>query len=440
MHPFTRIATPLLIIVLSSSPAQAQFFLQCQTGSTSELEYNVHAHQEHSYRLNQKFLDHYYHQGRLPASFRAIPLWRIRKYLQAMDRRRAGLLFYAHSHGRVCVWLLSPRAGVISHVASVDEAVFTSLGTRINQAIGVVGVDGGRGPRRREVLPRTRTPPQQRGSVTETLRFASDLLFPESIRRAIAADSLKTLVIVPVSPVGVLPFGALLVGETPLVDLMAVSIVPGFFALRGSPHESHHEFARVVVAGAPTRVNDLKWDFPPLPGARAEINEVAAMLGAEPLVDQMASKQRVTTVLRSQPRTQLIYLATHGIADPTDPLDGSFLLMSDGRWPAIEVQNLRLEADPLVVLSACQTGLGRDFDVGTIGMARAWERAGASAVVMSLWSVDDQATRYLMTRFLSLARSWPADEALRRAMQLTRAAYPDPASWAGFAVFGAPAR
>ena len=163
------------------------------------------------------------------------------------------------------------------------------------------------------------------------------------------------------------------------------------------------------------------------------------MLGTAALLGGAATKERVAGFLRSHSTIELIYLATHGIADPMDPLDASFLLMSDGRWAATEVQNLRLQSSPLVVLSACQTGLGREFDVGTIGMARAWERAGAGAVVMSLWSVDDLSTRFLMTHFVDFAMTLPPDEALRRAMHLARARNENPASWAGFAVFGAPA-
>ena len=90
-------------------------------------------------------------------------------------------------------------------------------------------------------------------------------------------------------------------------------------------------------------------------------------------------------------------------------------------------------------MSACQTGLGKDFDVGTIGMAMAWLYAGASSVVMSLWNVDDAATRQLMTTFIRHAATKPPDKALQEAMKETRHKYPnDPALWAGFSVFGSP--
>ena len=89
-------------------------------------------------------------------------------------------------------------------------------------------------------------------------------------------------------------------------------------------------------------------------------------------------------------------------------------------------------------MSACQTGLGKDFDVGTIGMTRAWHRAGASSVVMSLWSVDDAATRKLMVNFVESAEKKPPDKALQEAMQVTQKDHSNPALWAGFSVFGLP--
>jgi CHAT domain-containing protein len=89
-------------------------------------------------------------------------------------------------------------------------------------------------------------------------------------------------------------------------------------------------------------------------------------------------------------------------------------------------------------LSACQTGLGKGFDVGTTGLARAFHEAGASTVIMSLWSIDDQATKYLMIEFMKFLQQFPVEVALQLAMQRARVGYPDPAYWAGFSIFGAP--
>ena len=102
-----------------------------------------------------------------------------------------------------------------------------------------------------------------------------------------------------------------------------------------------------------------------------------------------------------------------------------------------EVQQMRLQAS-LVVLSACQSGLGFAHDGGVIGLARAFQKAGVPRVVMSLWSVSDEATLYLMDRFQLTAMNNPPAEALRLAMLDARQKYPDPALWAPFTLFGTP--
>lgn len=73
--------------------------------------------------------------------------------------------------------------------------------------------------------------------------------------------------------------------------------------------------------------------------------------------------------------------------------------MHGGRVTARQVQKLKLSKRPLVVLSACQTGAGQAIDAGVIGLARAFQIAGAVNRVMSLWNIDDHATKSLMTEF-----------------------------------------
>ena len=117
------------------------------------------------------------------------------------------------------------------------------------------------------------------------------------------------------------------------------------------------------------------------------------MLSTTALIGRDATFSNLKKQLSQRKDVSLIYLATHGMADFANPLDGSALLFADGLYSARKISELRLsQSHPLVVLSACQTGLGKDFDVGTIGLARAFYRAGASTVLMSLWSVNDQST------------------------------------------------
>lgn len=144
----------------------------------------------------------------------------------------------------------------------------------------------------------------------------------------------------------------------------------------------------------------------------------------------------------------MLYLATHGIADPEDPLDGSGLFLTPeagnpaGFWSARAIQEEELPA-VLVVLSACQTGLGQRHDAGVIGLSRAFHLAGAENVVMSLWSVDDVATQTLMQLFMDGLRTphpfFPS-EPLRQAMLKYRRQHPDqgPLFWASFSTLGIP--
>jgi len=100
---------------------------------------------------------------------------------------------------------------------------------------------------------------------------------------------------------------------------------------------------------------------------------------------------------------------------------GSVPDREDGILTAEEVQALDLRGTELVVLSACETGLGKlEYGQGVLGLQRAFQAAGARAVVASLWRVDDAATAVLMEQFYTnlWSKKMPKLEALRQA-QLT---------------------
>ena len=109
-----------------------------------------------------------------------------------------------------------------------------------------------------------------------------------------------------------------------------------------------------------------------------------------------------------------------------------------GELPASAViSRYRLNAD-LVTLSACQTGLGTTLGEGMIGFTRAFQAAGARTLVVSLWSVSDDATRDLMVEFYTeYLKHGNKAVALRKAMMTTRQKYPHPRMWAAFSLFGA---
>jgi CHAT domain-containing protein len=145
---------------------------------------------------------------------------------------------------------------------------------------------------------------------------------------------------------------------------------------------------------------------------------------------------------------RIVHFATHGVLNARRPeLSGVVLSLvdragrsQDGFLRLHDVYNLKLAAD-LVVLSGCQTALGRDLrGEGVIGLTRGFMYAGVRTVVASLWQVDDESTAALMQRFyraMFKEGRRPA-EALRTA-QLEMARHPRwsaPFYWAGFAIQG----
>jgi CHAT domain-containing protein len=145
---------------------------------------------------------------------------------------------------------------------------------------------------------------------------------------------------------------------------------------------------------------------------------------------------------------RFVHFATHGVLNTRQPeLSGVVLSLvdragrrQDGFLRLHDVYNLRLGAD-LVVLSGCQTGLGKETaGEGLVGLTRGFMFAGAPRVVASLWPVDDLATSELMKRFYRgmLRDALPPAAALRGA-QLELSAVPRwsrPYYWAGFVLQG----
>jgi CHAT domain-containing protein len=145
---------------------------------------------------------------------------------------------------------------------------------------------------------------------------------------------------------------------------------------------------------------------------------------------------------------RILHLATHAVVDGAHPeRTGVALSMvdragrpQDGLLRLSDIYRLRLAADT-VVLSGCETALGRDVrGEGLVGLVRGFLHAGAVRVVASLWRVDDQATSELMRRFYSglFVDRLPAGAALRRAQLAVREdpRWRRPYYWAAFTLQG----
>lgn len=142
-----------------------------------------------------------------------------------------------------------------------------------------------------------------------------------------------------------------------------------------------------------------------------------------------------------------IHLAAHGILNENNPQLSGIVLsqdydpQEDGFLQTREIFNLKLSAD-LVVLSACRTGMGKIVDgEGIVGLTRAWMYAGTESLVVSLWSVNDRSTSYLMEEFYKNIRyEQDFSRALRGAklnlIEQGPPAYSNPYFWAGFVLLG----
>jgi CHAT domain-containing protein len=186
----------------------------------------------------------------------------------------------------------------------------------------------------------------------------------------------------------------------------------------------------------------------PLPGAEHEGQWVAHRLGIAALSGTAASEAEIRRRIVKAP---LVHLATHGYAYASEThARDSFVALApgeghDGLLTVGEViDQLPALTTELVVLSACQTGLGDIKEAeGTVGLQRAFLAKGAKSVLVSLWSVSDQATELLMKKFYT-HRLDDSDqpnkaEALRRAQQDVRKTpgFAPPRYWAAFQLVGA---
>lgn len=107
--------------------------------------------------------------------------------------------------------------------------------------------------------------------------------------------------------------------------------------------------------------------------------------------------------------------------------------IEDGVLTALEISTMNLSGTDMVVMSACETGLGDITSDGVFGLQRAFKMAGVQTLVMSLWKVDDNATSLMMQTFYEhLLSGMSKREAFNLAQAAVRAKYPEPYYWAGF--------
>ncbi len=232
------------------------------------------------------------------------------------------------------------------------------------------------------------------------------------------------LLIVPYGTTHALPFHALPWQGKPLIAGHSVSYLPSASILQyldivGKHHKS---LQSILAVGNPANMS-YKAPFAEsaipqsaLPAAGMEAAYVAGLFsGSRTLIGVDATEAAVRQAL---PDFNVLHFATHGILSETAPMLSSILLADGEMLTVQDLLGLRLNAE-LVVLSACRTGQGKvagGDDV--LGFSRGLLAAGASAVVVSLWPVDDLATSLLMGEFYRRLKSGDAPGLALQAAQI----------------------
>jgi len=196
--------------------------------------------------------------------------------------------------------------------------------------------------------------------------------------------------------------------------------------------------------------------FNELAGSEREIKEIINLFGRNQVAatGYFHSLANEETFRKEAPKSRYLHISTHGIVNEMYPeLSGLILSQPqpedsagifsipgdrDGILHMSEIPGLNMNAD-LVVLSACETGLGKIVDgEGVISMTRSFLYAGARNIVFSLWKVGDKSTEKLMVHFYAnILKGYSYSEALRQAkIKLIRDDYSYPLNWAGFTLAG----
>jgi CHAT domain-containing protein len=212
--------------------------------------------------------------------------------------------------------------------------------------------------------------------------------------------------------------------------------------------------------------------IPQLPGTEKEGNQVQFMLKQKSWhTNEYFEINATEENIKALNNPKILHFATHGFYRPSQETSGDDMqdnvaqlrndamlrtglllkgagdLMAKSRYnyniesgilTATEAANLNLDRTDIVILSACETGLG---DVksgeGVYGLQRSFLVAGAKVLIMSMFKVDDEATQNLMLKFYQkLLNSNKARESFNEAKKELRVDYPDPIYWGAFMMIG----
>jgi CHAT domain-containing protein len=260
----------------------------------------------------------------------------------------------------------------------------------------------------------------------------------EPAEKDLSSHGVKTLVFVLDGVLRNLPMAALYDGKQYLIEQYNVALTPSMQLLE--PKSIAQQNLQAVIAG----ISESSQGFAALPGVKTEVEEIATELPSQLLLDRDFTNSNLQDRLQ-ETSAPVIHLATHGqfSSDPEE----TYILTWDRQIKVKDFESLlrSREQKPtspieLMVLSACQTAAG-DNRAG-LGMAGMAIRSGARSTLATLWSVQDQSTSLLMTKFYEKLTQPKTKltkaEALRQAQLalVNSPEYRHPFYWAPFVLVG----
>jgi CHAT domain-containing protein len=257
--------------------------------------------------------------------------------------------------------------------------------------------------------------------INDVLRRLNDLVFAPLANRVAG----RNLIIVPFDVLHNVPFHALYDGTAYLIEDREIAYAPSARLYTICRSRGVRSRTRISVFGA---ADDGA------PHIRDEVETIRRHFPtARCFVGDDASRKSLAEVAAE---SDVVHIASHAIFRQDNPMFSAFKL-SDEWLNAYDVSALRMDS-AMVTLSGCSTGAGRVYAGDEmLGLVRSFLKAGASALVVTLWPVNDRSSAELMGAFYEgLGRGDSARASLRDAIMNVKSQYPNPYYWSPFVLIG----
>ncbi|MCP2727013.1 CHAT domain-containing protein [Limnofasciculus baicalensis] len=234
------------------------------------------------------------------------------------------------------------------------------------------------------------------------------------------AAGAKTIIYAPDGALRYIPLAALYDGEEWLIQRYRINNITAasLTEINTQPQPQLKILAGAFANGSYSiHVGNEVFNFTGLPFAKVEVDNLAQIVpNTTKLIDTAFTPEAIISQMDNY---NVVHFATHGVFVDGTP-EESFILFGDGKRVTLtDIENWKMKNVDLVVLSACETGLGGKLGNGEeiLGLGYQIQRAGARATIASLWTVNDSSTQLLMNGFYTALESGKITkaEALRQA-------------------------